>query len=323
MGSFNKSQMAEIREGTARGVDTSIYAHSKYNSFQMREIRLGLEKGLNVSIYANSIYSGRQMEQIRLGLEEGVNTSIYDNPKFNADQMDQLRWGLENGVDVSIYTDKKYDWKKIDVSVENDLGLEKEHAEIALAGLHTHTLEDFMDLTGFTSLETLPDDFKNHKEFMLQVLGETNDRALDLYVLLPENLQHDVDIIRTAIHYSRKNTSESFLDVAPDDLKRDLDCIEKTLNSSYVTAGNKETLMNVFSIEDERAGEMLKYASEALRDDPEVVAAAVLRNPQAIKFASERIQKNPDLLKPYQKKAEQVAKPNLVMNKPIGKGLER
>ena len=209
-----------------------------------------------------------------------------------------------------------------DVSIENDLGLEKEHAEIALAGLHAHTPEDFLEITNFTSQEKLPDDFKNHKEFMLQILGETNDRALDLYFLLPENLQHDDEIIRTAIHYSRKNTSESFLDVAPDDLKRNLDYIEETLNSSYVAAGNKETLMNVFSIEDERAGEMLKYAEEYLRNDPEVVAAAVLRNPQAIKFASERIQKNPDLLKPYQKEAAH-DRPVVQLNKPTGKGLER
>lgn len=209
-----------------------------------------------------------------------------------------------------------------DVSVENDLGLEKEFAEIALAGLHAHTPEDFMDLTGFTSLENFPDDFKNHKEFMLQVLGETNDRALDLYLLLPENLQHDDEIIRTAIHYSRKNTSESFLDVAPEDLKRNLDYIEETLSSSYSAASNKETLMNVFSIKDERAGEMLKYASEALRDDPEVVAAAVLRNPQAIKFSSERIQENPDLLKSYQKEAAH-DRPAVQLNKPTGKGLER
>ncbi len=209
-----------------------------------------------------------------------------------------------------------------DVSVENDLGLEKEHAEIALAGLHAHTPEHFMEVTGFTSLETLPDDFKNHKEFMLQVLGETNDRALDLYLLLPENLQHDDEIIRTAIHYSRKNTSESFLDVAPEDLKRNLDYIEETLSSSYSAASNKETLMNVFSIKDERAGEMLKYASEALRDDPEVVAAAVLRNPQAIKFSSERIQENPDLLKSYQKEAAH-DRPAVQLNKPTGKGLER
>ncbi|MDU4203372.1 MAG: DUF4116 domain-containing protein [Negativicoccus succinicivorans] len=208
------------------------------------------------------------------------------------------------------------------VSVENDLGLEKDFAEIALAGLHAHTPEDFMDLTGFTSLENFPDDFKNHKEFMLQVLGETNDRALDLYLLLPENLQHDDEIIRTAIHYSRKNTSESFLDVAPEDLKRNLDYIEETLSSSYSAASNKETLMNVFSIKDERAGEMLKYASEALRDDPEVVAAAVLRNPQAIKFSSERIQENPDLLKSYQKEAAH-DRPAVQLNKPTGKGLER
>lgn len=209
-----------------------------------------------------------------------------------------------------------------DVSIENDLGLEKEHAEIALAGLHAHTPEDFMDLTGFTSLENLPDDFKNHKEFMLQVLGETNDRALDLYLLLPENLQHDDEIIRTAIHYSRKNTSESFLDVAPEDLKRNFDYIEETLSSSYSAASNKETLMNVFAIKDERAGEMLKYASEALRDDPEVVAAAVLRNPQAIKFSSERIQENPDLLKSCQKEAAH-DRPTVQLNKPTGKGLER
>ncbi len=209
-----------------------------------------------------------------------------------------------------------------DVSAENDLGLEKEQAEIALAGLHAHTLEDFMEITGFTSVENLPDDFKNHKEFMLQVLGETNDRALDLYLLLPENLQHDDEIIRTAIHYSRKNTSESFLDVAPEDLKRNLDYIEETLSSSYSAASNKETLMNVFSIKDERAGEMLKYASEALRDDPEVVAAAVLRNPQAIKFSSERIQENPDLLKSYQKEAAH-DRPAVQLNKPTGKGLER
>lgn len=209
-----------------------------------------------------------------------------------------------------------------DVSAENDLGLEKEQAEIALAGLHAHTPEDFMEITGFTSVENLPDDFKNHKEFMLQVLGETNDRALDLYLLLPENLQHDDEIIRTAIHYSRKNTSESFLDVAPEDLKRNLDYIEETLSSSYSAASNKETLMNVFSIKDERAGEMLKYASEALRDDPEVVAAAVLRNPQAIKFSSERIQENPDLLKSYQKEAAH-DRPAVQLNKPTGKGLER
>lgn len=209
-----------------------------------------------------------------------------------------------------------------DVSAENDLGLEKEYAEIALAGLHAHTPEDFMEITGFTSVENLPDDFKNHKEFMLQVLGETNDRALDLYLLLPENLQHDDEIIRTAIHYSRKNTSESFLDVAPEDLKRNLDYIEETLSSSYSAASNKETLMNVFSIKDERAGEMLKYASEALRDDPEVVAAAVLRNPQAIKFSSERIQENPDLLKSYQKEAAH-DRPAVQLNKPTGKGLER
>lgn len=230
------------------------------------------------------------------------------------------------------YEDREYpqditDSEKIlailfDVSVENDLGLEKEFAEIALAGLHTHTPEDFLEITGFTSVEKIPDHFKNHKEFMLQVLGETNDRALDLYLLLPENLQHDDEIIRTAIHYSRKNTSESFLDVAPEDLKRNLDYIEETLSSSYSAASNKETLMNVFSIKDERAGEMLQYASERLRDDPEIVAAAVLRNSIAMKFASKRIQENPDLLKPYQKEAAH-DRPAVQLNKRTGKGLER
>ena len=53
-----------------------------------------------------------------------------------------------------------------DVSVENDLGLEKEHAEIALAGLHAHTPEHFMEVTGFTSVEKLPDHFKNYEEFI-------------------------------------------------------------------------------------------------------------------------------------------------------------
>ena len=53
-----------------------------------------------------------------------------------------------------------------DVSVENDLGLEKEHAEIALAGLHAHTPEHFIEVTGFTSLETLPDHFKDYEEFI-------------------------------------------------------------------------------------------------------------------------------------------------------------
>ena len=110
--------------------------------------------------------------------------------------------------------------------------------------------------------------------------------------------------------------------MAPEDLKRNLDYIEETLSSSYSAASNKETLMNVFSIKDERAGEMLKYASEALRDDPEVVAAAVLRNPQAIKFSSERIQENPDLLKSYQKEAAH-DRPAVQLNKPTGKGLER
>ena len=53
-----------------------------------------------------------------------------------------------------------------DVSVENDLGLEKEYPEIALAGLHAHTPEHFMEVTGFTSVENLPDHFKNYEEFI-------------------------------------------------------------------------------------------------------------------------------------------------------------
>lgn len=70
MGSFNKSQTAEIYEGAARGVDTSIYAHSKYNSFQMREIRLGLEEGLNVSIYTDKKYDWKKMAEMRRSLEK-------------------------------------------------------------------------------------------------------------------------------------------------------------------------------------------------------------------------------------------------------------
>ncbi|MDU2095108.1 MAG: hypothetical protein E7E73_00185 [Negativicoccus succinicivorans] len=62
-----------------------------------------------------------------------------------------------------------------DVSVENGLGLEKEHAEIALAGLHAHTPEDFIEMTDFTSLETLPDDFKNYQEFIDCVNSENEN----------------------------------------------------------------------------------------------------------------------------------------------------
>lgn len=53
-----------------------------------------------------------------------------------------------------------------DVSVENDLGLEKEYVDIALAGLHAHTPEYFMEVTDFTSVEKLPNDFKDYEEFI-------------------------------------------------------------------------------------------------------------------------------------------------------------
>lgn len=57
-------------------------------------------------------------------------------------------------------------------------------------------------------------------------------------------------------------------------------------------------------------------------DDPEIVAAAVFCDPNVIKFASERIQKNPDVLIPYQKIHEQ-DRPVVQLNKPTGKGMER
>lgn len=309
-----------------------ISADTEYNAQQREQIDLGLEDGVDVSVYADPEFEWEQMDSIRHGLKRGLNVSIYTDPAFTWKQMFMVRWGLEAGVNVSAYADPKNSCETMNnilKSLKKELYMSTSLLpnEITQSVQRTRLLwENLQENELLTTVleNQYPKDSPvfQDKEFMLQVLGETNDRALDLYVLLPENLQHDDEIIRTAIHYSQKNTSESFLDVAPNDLKRNLYYIEETLNSSRSAKSNKETLMNIFSIEDERAGEMLKYASEDLRDDPEVVAAAVLRNSQAIKFSSERIQENPDLLKPYQKETAHV-RPAVQLNKPKGKGLER
>ena len=329
---YNAQQREQIDLGLEDGVDVSVYADPEFEWEQMDSIRHGLKRGLNVSIYTDPKYSSAQMWEIYLGLKKDLNVSMYTDPAFTWKQMFMVRWGLEAGVNVSAYADPKNSCETMNnilKSLKKELYMSTSLLpnEITQSVQRTRLLwENLQENELLTTVleNQYPKDSPvfQDKEFMLQVLGETNDRALDLYVLLPENLQHDDEIIRTAIHYSQKNTSESFLDVAPNDLKRNLYYIEETLNSSRSAKSNKETLMNIFSIEDERAGEMLKYASEDLRDDPEVVAAAVLRNSQAIKFSSERIQENPDLLKPYQKEAAHV-RPAVQLNKRTGKGLER
>lgn len=59
------------------------------------------------------------------------------------------------------------------------------------------------------------DPILNNKKFMIELMQETTDRGLDIYYLLPDDLKVDKDVIDQAIWSSRKNTSETFLDVAP------------------------------------------------------------------------------------------------------------
>ena len=83
-----------------------------------------------------------------------------------------------------------------DVSAENDLGLEKEHAEIALAGLHAHTPEDFMEITGFTLVEKLPDHFKNHQEF-IDCINSENQQEQSTQINKPtDNIMEKFDYLQ-------------------------------------------------------------------------------------------------------------------------------
>lgn len=298
---FSKSQQREIEAGQKAGVDVTIYTDTKYNWVQMREIRRGLEQGLNVREYADPRNDWLKMSEIRKGLQAQQDRMKLDSRPKNIIQKAVL--DLEQDVFPAIP-------KEITQSVEKTIELWNNLPQDILL---TSVLE-----------QQYPEDspvFKN-KELMLDVLTETTDRALDLYFLLPENLQQDDEIIRQTIRYSQKNKSESFLDVAPENIKRNIEYIEKTLLTSYCAYNNKETLLDIFSSADPKVGKMLDYAAEGLKDDPEIVAAAVFCDPNVIKFASERIQKNPDVLIPYQKIHEQ-DRPVVQLNKPTGKGMER
>ena len=60
------------------------------------------------------------------------------------------------------------------------------------------------------------------------------------------------------------------------------------------TIGNNKDVLILMVEED---GMMLKYGSNALKDDKEVVQKAVKQNPEAIKFASDKLKNDRDLAK--------------------------
>ena len=156
---FNDRQINEILRGQFFGVDTSIYADTKYSWEQMEEIREGLENGLSVeqvNIYADEKYNEYQMRQIRKGLEKGLSIEevrLYADEKFNSMQMYEIRYGLENRLDVSIYADEKYNEYQmreikygleqgLDISVYADLKFDFEQMREIREGL-----EDGLDVS--------------------------------------------------------------------------------------------------------------------------------------------------------------------------------
>ncbi|NGX46025.1 MAG: hypothetical protein K940chlam2_01207 [Chlamydiae bacterium] len=54
-------------------------------------------------------------------------------------------------------------------------------------------------------------------------------------------------------------------------------------------------------------GWALACATPELRDDLEVVSAAIAQNPEAIQYASKRIKNNPELLQESEKRLELIA----------------
>ena len=74
---FEEDQISEIKLGKAAGVDTALYADTKYLAIQMRQIRLGLMEYLPVQAYADPEYDWFQMEEIRKGLRDKLDIQLF------------------------------------------------------------------------------------------------------------------------------------------------------------------------------------------------------------------------------------------------------
>lgn len=105
LGTFDRSQLEQVRLGFIDGVKVTIYAKPEFNSDQMEQARLGLCKGLEINTFFNLMFGAKQMSIIRRGVEESLQVKIYAKPEFDHYQMEEIYLGMKNGVDVSSYAD--------------------------------------------------------------------------------------------------------------------------------------------------------------------------------------------------------------------------
>lgn len=100
---FEEDQINEIKLGKATGVDTALYADTKYLAIQMRQIRLGLMEYLPVQAYADPEYDWFQMEEIRKGLRDKVDIQLFAQKDIPYEKMRQIRKGLKKGINLADY----------------------------------------------------------------------------------------------------------------------------------------------------------------------------------------------------------------------------
>lgn len=112
----------------------------------------------------------------------------------------------------------------------------------------------------------IPDSLSNDKDAVLAAV------KLDGYMVktLPQ-FQDDKEVVMAAAE-----TYGYAIDYASDRLKNDKETVLHFINNSQYR--------------------ILQYTSDKMRDDVDVVRAAVRKDPESMKYASERIQKNPGLL---------------------------
>jgi len=126
------------------------------------------------------------------------------------------------------------------------------------------------------TLEHVSEEFKANKEFIKSLL------SINGFVLkdVSDELKNDKDVVLTSV-----KQNGGTLEYASDELKADKDVVVLAVSNPNI----KDTSGNI--------GYALQYASNELKADKEVVMAAVSNDQFALKFASEELQNDPDIIK--------------------------
>lgn len=158
----------------------------------------------------------------------------------------------------------------------------------------------------------------NNENFVKELMAYDNSRALDVYCLLPEEMKEKYSIAVQAIKYSRKNTSETFLDVVPKESQMYKEYkkifIGQILESSVLAKNSEDFMRKAIEIDPT----FFDQASDNLKSNKNLI--------DLVNMKEKNILKNDEIfLDEFIKiKSEQTKeKSKLSLSKPSGKGLER